>query len=192
MDWSSTYVFFGDERFVAHDDPRSNYLMARRALLDTVPISSDHVFPIRTAFATPALSADDYAATLARVFAGNSADSPPRFDLLLLGLGDDGHTASLFPGSPALSVTDKWVTSSPPGVLPPPVERITLTYPVLNAARNVLFLVAGGEKAPAVRDVLDGTASRDQCPAAGVIPTNGTLTWLIDEAAARLWRQAAP
>lgn len=182
-DWARWWCFFGDERFVPADDPRSNSGMAKRALLDRVPLVAEQVFPIPTDRPTPADSAADYAATLARAFAILADGPPPRFDLVLLGLGDDGHTASLFPGQPALAEDRAWVTWSAPGVLPPPVERVTLTFPTLNAARAVLFLVAGANKAAPLREVLAGSPS---CPAARVRPTTGTVTWLVDGAAAAL------
>lgn len=99
---------------------------------------------------------------------------------------DSGHCASLFPGMPTLTVTDKWVVSSPPGTLPPPVDRVTFTFPVLNAARSVLFLVEGAKKAPAVRDILEGGAAVNVHPSAGVQPVNGKLLWLLDRTAAEL------
>jgi 6-phosphogluconolactonase len=124
---------------------------------------------------------------LARFFSPDvKKDALPRFDLILLGLGEDGHTASLFPGAAALQVEDAWVTWSPPGVLPPAVDRITLGFPVLNAARQVAFLVAGARKAAALHDVLEGGADRDRRPAAGVQPRDGTLTWFVDQDAAKL------
>jgi len=211
LDWSRAYLFFGDERFVPPDDPRSNYAMVRRSLLPGAPVPAGQVFPIPTDQPSPADSAAAYAATLVRAFALPPGGAPPEFDLVLLGLGDDGHTASLFPGAPALAETRAWVTWSPPGVLPPPVDRVTLTFPVLNAARRVLFLVSGGSKAEALRDVLEvvgqvrgagvvregskAEALRDVLeggappavrPAAGVRPATGTLTWLVDAAAASL------
>jgi 6-phosphogluconolactonase len=186
-DWRKTHIFFGDERFVPPEDARSNFGMARRTLLARVPVPLSQVFPIPTDHKSAAESAAAYAGELARFFQSEAAHNvPPRFDLILLGLGKDGHTASLFPGSPALNVEDAWVAWSPPGVLPPPVDRITLTYPVLNAARHVAFLVAGENKAAALRDVLEGYATRDIRPAAGVRPTNGTIAWFVDEGAARL------
>ncbi len=108
----------------------------------------------------------------------------PEFDLVLLGLGEDGHTASLFPGAAALWVTDRWATSSPPGLLPPPVDRVTLTFPVFNAARQVMFLVSGANKAQAFADVYEGRASVSVRPAAGIRPANGRTVWLVDRAAA--------
>ena len=186
VDWAKTYMFFGDERLVPHEDARSNYAMARRALIAPADIAADHVLPIPTNLASPAACAEAYAARLAQFFAVPHGTAAPAFDLVLLGLGDDGHTASLFPGAAALAERRAWVTWSPPGVLPPPVDRVTLTFPVLDAARQVAFLVAGAGKAEALRDVLSGTATIDRRPAAGVRPHDGKLTWLLDEAAARL------
>jgi 6-phosphogluconolactonase len=186
LDWSKAYLFLGDERVVPPDDPRSNYGMARRTLLDCLALPPGHVFPVPTDLPSPAACADAYAGALASFFALPPAGEPPRFDLVLLGLGDDGHTASLFPGARALDERQRWVTWSPPGTLPPPVDRVTLTYPALNAARQVLFLVAGARKAEPVRDVLEGGAAPQKRPAAGVRPKDGTVTWLLDEAAAGL------
>jgi 6-phosphogluconolactonase len=184
LDWSRIYLFFGDDRFVPHDDPRSNCEMATRSLLSKAPIEANHVFKIPTDAASPAEAATKYAQTLATFF-GVPADGPlPAFDLILLGLGDDGHTASLFPGKPALDEKKAWLAASPPGVLPPPVDRVTFTFPMLNAARAVLFLVGGAGKATVVKSVLEGGATPDKAPAAGVRPTNGKLTWMLDEAAA--------
>ncbi len=184
IDWASVFIFLGDERFVPPDDERSNYGMCRSLLLDHVPLAPDQVLPIPTNTATPGEAALAYAKTLARVFAQPPDGPPPALDLILLGLGDDGHCASLFPGMPTLHINDRWVVSSPPGTLPPPVDRVTFTFPLLNAARQVVFLVTGAKKAAPVRDIFEGVAGVDQHPAAGVHPTNGALTWLLDEAAA--------
>ncbi len=184
IDWARTFLFLGDERFVPPDDPSSNFAMVRQALLAPLPAFAGHAFPVPTQLGTAAAAAAAYAATLTAAFGIGDRGGPPRFDLILLGLGDDGHTASLFPGAASLSVTDRWVVASPPGTLPPPVERITLTFPVLNAAREIVFLVSGRNKAEALRDVLEGKPGREQRPAAWVRPVDGTLTWLVDEAAA--------
>jgi 6-phosphogluconolactonase len=184
IDWSRTLLFFGDERHVPHDDPRSNYRMAHESLLAVAPIASDQVLPIETDAPTAEQCAEQYAAALVTFFA-LPPGGMPTFDLVLLGLGDDGHTASLFPGAQALTVTDKIATWSPPGTLPPPVDRITLTYPALNAARHAMFLVSGANKAQALRDVLAGAAKSER-PAAGIRPSEGKLTWLVDESAAGL------
>jgi len=186
VDWSKTFVFFGDERLVPPDHAWSNFAMAHRTLLAQAPVPASHVFAVPTVGNTAAEAAAAYAETLRRFFSATANDPPPRFDLILLGLGEDGHTASLFPGSPALRGDDAWVTCSPPGTLPPPVDRVTMTYPVLNAARHVAFLVAGQGKAAALRDVFEGRASRDVRPAVGVRPEHGTVTWLVDEDAATL------
>ena len=146
---------------------------------------AEQIFAIPTNGSTPAHGAEAYARTLGEFFSIALDQAPPRFDLVLLGLGDDGHTASLFPHAAALEVSDRWVTWSPPGTLPPPVDRVTLTYPALNAARHVAFLVEGERKADALRAVLEARASRVERPAAGVLPTDGILTWLVDEQAAR-------
>jgi 6-phosphogluconolactonase len=189
VEWDKVFVVFGDERFVPYDDERSNYGLARRTLLSSVPIPSANVFPIPTEMATPDEAARAYADILAGVFSRKPDDPPPVIDLILLGLGDDGHTASLFPGMPSLEVTEAWAVSTPPGTLPPPIERVTLTFPVLNAARQVVFLVGGAPKAAVVREILQGNSSREQYPAAGVQPTDGMLTWLLDEAAASAMTQ---
>jgi 6-phosphogluconolactonase len=184
VDWTRTYLFFGDERFVPHDDPRSNHAMIARSLVDRVGISSDHLHPMPTDTETPAQAAAAYALELAAFFGLPETGPPPRFDLILLGLGDDGHTASLFPNQAAVDVTDAWVTWSPPGAFPPPVDRITLTFPVLNAARQVLFLVSGSNKAAPLRDVMEGQFAVRDRPATGVRPIDGSLTWLVDSDAA--------
>jgi 6-phosphogluconolactonase len=187
IDWSRAHVFFTDERFVPPGDDRNNYAMARRTLLSRVPVPPLQVFPVPTQARTAAVVAERYGVELARFFHAEAAgETPPKFDLILLGLGEDGHTASLFPGSPALDEGRAWVTWSKPGTVPPLVDRITMTYPVLNAARHVAFLVAGAEKAPALRDVLEGDLCRDCRPAAGVRPVEGSVTWFVDEKAARL------
>ena len=190
IDWLNVSLFFGDERFVSAEDPASNFGMARRSLLGGINVPTAQVFAMPTDEESPAKVAAAYSRELGRAF-GQTPDSapPPRFDLVLLGLGDDGHTASLFEGKDSLHVTDKWVTWSSPGVLPPLVDRITLTYPVLNATREVVFLVAGQKKADVLQEVLEGVPGFDQYPAAGVRPTEGTLTWLVDESAASRLRR---
>ncbi|HEX3725529.1 MAG TPA: 6-phosphogluconolactonase [Pirellulales bacterium] len=181
-DWTKTYFFFGDERWVRHDDERSNYKLAQETLLAPAAIAPDHVFAMPTDLPTPREAAEHYAATLQNFFAGD--DPLPVIDLVLLGLGEDGHVASLFPGAASLAVDDSPVTWSPPGTLPPSVDRVTLTYPAINAARQVLFLVSGGRKARPFADVWLGRAARDVRPAVGVRPTSGGLAWLVDAAAA--------
>ena len=186
MDWAKVFVFLGDDRFVPYSSKDSNYEMCRELLLKHVPIPPEQVFPIHTDTATKEEAAALYAETLSQVFKTPLPGPPPALDMVLLGMGDDGHCASLFPGMPTLAVTDKWVVSSPPGTLPPPVDRVTFTFPVLNAARFVLFLVDGAKKAPAVRDILEGGAAVNVHPSAGVQPGHGKLLWLLDRTAAEL------
>jgi 6-phosphogluconolactonase len=192
VDWGRSYLFMGDERFVPLDDPRSNFGMVKRTLLVAAPVPAEHVFPVPVHMATADVAAAAYAPMLATAFGMKGLSPPPRFDLVLLGLGDDGHTASLFPHAPSLKVEDRWVVASPPGILPPPVDRITLTYPVLNAARQVLFLVSGEKKAAVVQEVLEGRVDREARPAAGVQPADGTLEWLVDAAAAQRLARRSP
>lgn len=186
VEWAKCFFFWGDERFVPPDDERSNYGMAWRTLLEPIRASVPmlNIWPMPVEAHGPAQGAGLYAGALAKFFGLPPGADPPSFDLILLGLGDDGHVASLFPGHPTLDVTDQWVVSSPPGTLPPPVDRITLTFPVLNAARQVLFLVAGSNKAEAVQDILEGTPTIQKRPGVGIQPPHGTVTWLLDKDAA--------
>lgn len=174
--WARTQVFFGDERPVPPDHPESNYRMAREALLDHVPVASVH----RIHGEDPA-GAAAYEAELRSFFRIPADGAPPRLDLVLLGLGPDGHTASLFPGTPALDERVRWVVSSFVARLG--TRRTTLTLPVLNRAR-VLFLVSGAEKAGALARVLAPPAGEPLLPAARVRPDGGAL-WVVDAAAAR-------
>lgn len=174
--WDRVHLFWGDERYVPADDPRSNYRLAREALLDHVPVPQQNVHPMPTGLYDPEDAAEVYAQTLRTHFSGPW----PRFDLVLLGLGRDGHTASLYPGSRAVAEKERWVMAVRAPVKPS--RRLTLTLPVINRARMVWFLVSGAEKASALRSALVGSPQR--CPAAGVRPINGTVTWWADAAAA--------
>jgi 6-phosphogluconolactonase len=175
-DWGRWDVYFGDERACPPDSPQSNFEMARDALLDLVPIPEERVH--RMAAERPDLdaAAAEYGSMLAAT-CPLTASSVPRLDCILLGLGENGHTASLFPGDPALLVTDRWAVRSRADYAP--FDRITLTYPVLGAAAHVAFLVAGPAKGEALRGVVNGTV-----PAARVRPRDGELRWFLDGAAA--------
>lgn len=177
--WDRLHCFWGDDRFVPADDPSSNLRMAREALLDQVAVPRINVHPMPVFFHDPAAAAADYEATLRCYWR-----TPwPRFDLILLGLGADGHTASLFPGSPALAEPQRWVAAvHEPTVTP--AQRLTLTLPVLNQAAHVYFLATGEAKADTVARVLSGAAGVTEAPAAGVRPAQGELVWWLDEAAA--------
>jgi 6-phosphogluconolactonase len=184
MPWASTFVFFGDERCVPLDHADSNYRMARETLLEQVPLPLDQVFAMSGDAADPEAGATAYARTLAQVF-GLRRGEAPRFDLVLLGMGLDGHTASLFPGSPVLKEIFRPVAAVHATAAAIP-QRITLTLPVLNAAANVLFLVSGAEKAKAVKAVLGEQAL---LPAGLVQPDKGRLVWIVDQAAAAQLRR---
>lgn len=175
--WRRVHLFWGDERFVAHDDPDSNYNMTRTTLLSKVPLPETNIHPIPTD-GTP----DDAAARYERLLQdeyGAMAFDParPLFDVNFLGLGEDGHTASLVPGQPVLEERRRWVAAVPHGR---PEVRITLTYPALESSRFVAFLVVGAAKAKILKAVRSGEAD---VPAARLKP-NGELIWFVDRAAA--------
>jgi 6-phosphogluconolactonase len=178
LPWQRIHWFWGDERFVPPDDPASNYRMTREALLAHVPVPADRIHPVPTVGLAPDEAAARYEATL-EAFYGVKQPAPerPLFDIVLLGLGTDGHTASLFPGKPMLDERRRWVgaTDDPQGA-----PRITLTYPALESSREILFLVAGTDKKDRLREVLAGDR---RLPAARLRP-HGTLRFLADRAAA--------
>ena len=183
LPWEALRLFWGDERHVPPDHPDSNYRMARETLLERAPIPAQNVHRIHAEEPDAGRAAGEYEETIAAAFR-LAPDGLPRFDLILLGLGPEGHTASLFPGSPALHDGEHLVAA--PWVEKLGAHRITLTPRALNAAARVVFLVAGEEKAPALREVLAGDASPDLYPARIVRPTDGELLWLLDAEAANL------
>lgn len=175
IEWEKCLIFFGDERAVAPDDALSNFKMASEALLSHV---NARVFRMKAERDDLENAANDYQNSL--------QDNCDALDLVLLGLGDDGHTASLFPGSPQLLEAEKWVTATPVASLEPHVRRLTLTLPAINSARRVWFLASGAGKAERLNQVLNGARDVQNLPAQGVAPRNGELKWFLDEAAARL------
>lgn len=175
ISWKQVLVFWGDERWVSPDDLQSNQRMAKIALLDHVPLPAENIFPIPFED-SPEKSARCYEAQLRSQFSNN----PPRFDLILLGLGPDGHTASLFPGTAAVTEQLHWTSPATPQ--DQTLSRITLTFPVINAAANIVFLVIGDDKAAMVHQIIDNRQTQS-LPAQLVKPTQGTLTWLLDKAA---------
>jgi 6-phosphogluconolactonase len=179
IDWRRVDVFFGDERCVPPDDPQSNYRMADETLLTRVPMPREQVHRMRGEL-PPAEAAQAYEQELKQFFNGGS-DSP-RLDIILLGMGDNGHTASLFPGLTAVHEQQRWVVAE--YVAEVGMWRITLTPVVINLAREVIFLVAGAGKASMLRRVLEGPFIPDQLPAQNVRPSPGEVTWLVDAAAA--------
>ncbi len=188
LDWSCTHVFWGDERCVPADRPDSNYGMARQALLDHVPIPVSNVFRIRGEIA-PQQAAEEYETTLRAFFSSPSAEpglasSYDGFDLILLGMGDDGHTASLFPRTSAVREKERWVISHYVGKVD--AWRVTFTPPVINRAHHVFFLVSGADKARRLKDVLTDPYRPNDFPAQIVQPAKGELLWLVDGEAAAL------
>jgi 6-phosphogluconolactonase len=183
--WARAAAFFGDERCVPPDAYASNYRMAREALLARVPVPATQIHRIHGEEA-PEAAATAYERRLRAAFAtpaGPPQPVPGRcLDLVLLGMGDNGHTLSLFPHSWTVHERERWVVADT--VDATPRERVTLTAPVVNAARHVLFLVVGAEKASMLRRVLEGPHDPDALPAQLVAPTNGRLTWMVDAAAA--------
>jgi 6-phosphogluconolactonase len=181
--WSAVHVFWGDERHVPPDHPRSNYRLAREAFLDARLVPADNVHRIPAEIPDAQRAAHRYQHDVAEFFEVEPhARRPPRFDLVFLGLGVDGHTASLFPGSSALDEPERWFVDA--RFEPPRGDRITITVPVLAAARHVVFVVTGREKAGTVREVLEGPMRPSELPAQAVQPVDGDCLWLLDEAAA--------
>ena len=175
--WAEVYFFFGDERDVPATDPQSNFLMAKIALLDPLSIPPAHVFGVNTTL-PPAEAAQAYTEAIQDFF-GSQA---PRLDLVLLGLGDNSHTASLFPHTAVLHVA----TASAEEVFVKELQahRITLTAPLINQAHAVAFLVYGADKSAAVQSVINGARDVEEYPAQLITPTEGELHWFLDEAAA--------
>jgi 6-phosphogluconolactonase len=194
--WSSIYFFWGDERTVPPDHPDSNYGMARETLLAKAPIPESNIFRIPAEMEDHDEAAQLYSARVMQFFLTGQGTSRthtaplismPRFDLVLLGMGPDGHTASLFPHTTALRVTDRvaaanWVEKFN-------TWRITLTAPAINNARNVTFVAGGADKTETLKNVLEGEYQPDLYPSQLIRPGNGTLLWMVDEAAAKLLTQ---
>jgi 6-phosphogluconolactonase len=177
IDWTKVFFFFGDERYVPADHPESNYLMAKQTLFDPLEIPDNQIFKMDTT-----LSPDDSAATYEKVIKNYFGAQPVKFDLIILGLGDDAHTASLFPGTSVLHEKNALVK----GLYIDKVKmnRITLTAPLINAAHHIAFLLFGPGKAPAVEKVLKGVSDIEQYPAQLIQPVDGKIAWYMDEAAA--------
>jgi 6-phosphogluconolactonase len=174
--WQRVHWFWGDERFVPPAHPDSNYRMVRVAMLDAVPVPPENIHPVNTGLVTPRAAADDYERTLLR-FNGSELSHPAKtlFDIVLLGVGDDGHTASLFPGSPALDETTRWVV---PVIGTRPDPRITLTFPALRSSGHIAFLACGAKK----RHIVSETLAGKDLPA-GRVRSDGAIHWFLDQVA---------
>lgn len=182
VDWARVELFWGDERPVPPEHPDSNYGMAATALLTKVDLRPEQIHRIPAERPDWKAAAHDYQVEMTRVLGAGPDGSPPVFDLILLGMGADGHTASLFPDTEALRERHRHVVANPVPKLAS--ERITLTFPVINRARDILVVVAGAEKAPTLRAVLEGPRDVERLPAQALSPVAGRLTWLVDRAAA--------
>lgn len=176
--WEQTHILWADERCVPQEDPASNYRLVRETLLEKVATPPAQVHPLVSDPADPEGCAMAAEALLSRLYPGE----PPRLDAVLLGLGEDGHTASLFPGSPVLNETQRLVAVVNEAPKPPPC-RLTLTLPALQGAAEVHFLVSGAGKSEALRQALSPDSEVMVCPAAAVRPREGRLVWWVDEAA---------
>ena len=177
LPWEKIHVFWGDERYVSPDHPDSNQKMAREAWLDRVNIPSTNIHPMPTGAGKPAVDTDTHETEL-RTFFGVASPEFPVFDIILLGMGDDGHTASLFPHTEALGVRDRLVTVGNKSGQP----RLTFTVPLINNARCVMFLVAGENKQSALKEIFATSANENNYPARLIEP-QGEIWWLLDEAA---------
>ncbi|MGV3638871.1 MAG: 6-phosphogluconolactonase [Adhaeribacter sp.] len=177
VDWEKTFVFWGDERWVPLSDERSNAKMAFDTFLRQVPVPENQIFPM-----WEDCEPEDFANQYEQVLQKHFHQQAPQFDLILLGMGDDGHTASLFPGTEVLNETSRWVRAY--YLTPQSMYRVTLTAPLINQAKNVLFLTFGANKAPALHEVLEGKRNPDLYPSQLIQPKQGEVRWFVDEAAA--------
>jgi 6-phosphogluconolactonase len=178
IDWSKVFFFFGDERNVPPDDDQSNFRMVNETLFKPLAIADSNIFRWQTELD----DVDKIVGEYQKMFRSFFADELPVFDLILLGMGPDGHTASLFPDTEALNETEAAIAKN--WVEKLKTWRFTFTYPTINSARNVVFLAAGDEKAEVLRQVIEGPKKCSLLPSQGVDPQNGRLTWLVDSAAA--------
>ena len=189
LPWDRTFFFFGDERHVPPTDDESNFRMADEAMLSKIPVPPANVYRMPAENPNAAAAAELYEQTL-RKFFQLQKNEVPHFDLILLGMGPDGHTASLFPGTAGLQEKSRLVIAN--WVEKMKTHRLSFTLPVLNAARYVAFLVSGTEKSAVLREVLEGSAPGEQYPAKLVQPKEGKLIWFLDRAAASGLSTSAP
>jgi len=180
IDWQLVHIFWGDERCVPHNNPESNFYLAQEVLLNNVAIPKSQIHPVPADQIDRDAASQTYVVEMQHVFGTNGI---PSFDLIHLGMGPEGHTASLFPHQASLH--EQHCLVMPVTVPKPPPDRLTFTPPLLNAAKNVLFLVAGSEKADALHAVLEGEYQPDEYPAQIVRPPNGEVVWMLDKAAAQ-------
>lgn len=180
QDWGNVHFFWGDERCVPPDGPDSNFRMARETLLDKIFVEPDHIHRMKGEM-DPAIAAREYESELRRIFRGNAI---PSFDLVLMGMGEDGHTASLFPGTTALKVQDRLVVDNYVEKLQ--ATRLTMTFPLFNQAKRIVFLISGANKAFGLQQVLEGEFDPLKYPSQRIKPVGGELLFFVDEAAASM------
>lgn len=183
IDWTQVYFFLGDERDVSPMSEKSNFRLANENLLKPLKVSNTNIFRWHTEIIDAAEVAESYERAIKKFF-GLSNGEFPNFDLIFLGMGDDGHTASLFPFSDALNETSKIVVSNYVEKLN--TKRLTFTFPTINNASNIIFMISGKNKAAALKEVLEGDENREKFPAGYISPTNGKVFWLADDKAAEL------
>ena len=181
MPWNKTEFFWGDERYVPSSDPASNFHMTQEAMLQRVNVPAANVHRVRTEEAEPSRAAELYEQEI-RQLVPSSGDGLPHFDLILLGLGTNGHTASLFPYQPALHEKPRLVVAE--YIEEVKMTRVSMTAPLINAARQILFLALGQDKATVIREIIAGPFDPERLPAQLIRPTGGRLKWIIDPAAA--------
>lgn len=176
--WDKCHFFWGDERSVPPTHADSNFKMATDSLLSHVPVIASQIYRMEAEKADINQAAQEYQNKIATFFSVPNSSSPPQFDLLYLGMGPDGHTASLFPDTNALGEKSKWVVSN---FVPKfNTNRMTFTYPMINQAKNVIFLVAGKDKVASLKEVLEGKPNLETYPSQGINPVHGSLLWLLD------------
>ena len=175
MPWNQIHFFWGDERYVPHDNPHSNFRMAQETLFSRLTVPEENVHPMPTNYPDPDKAAREYETELRRYFGAQ-----PVFDLLFLGVGPEGHTASLFPDSPALNETQRWAVAAEVPADPP--QRLTLTYPVLNSARNVFFLCAGKSKREIIQAIRQDPGGPSSPYPAARVQSPHTI-WFVDQEA---------
>jgi 6-phosphogluconolactonase len=185
--WDKMHLFFGDERHVGPDDAQSNFKMASESMITKAPLKPEQVHRMKGEYPDAERAAKEYEEDLRAYFRVKDAEMP-RLDLVLAGMGEEGHTLSLFPGTKALHAQGRMVVRNWVGKLY--TDRITITAPVANNAEMILFMVAGKEKALALKGVLEGPYEPEQLPAQLLQPTNGKLLWLVDQAAGSLLSNA--
>lgn len=182
VDWPKVHFFWGDERPVPPDHPQSNYRMAKEALLGPLQIADDHIHRLKGEERDRNAAAEAYQNEIAAVLGVSAIGEPPVLDVTLLGLGEDGHTASLFPATPALLETQQWVVNNP--VLKLDCDRLTMTPMLINRSANIFFLVSGSQKAKPLAAVLEGPVDTQRLPAQLIRPARGKLIWFVDKDAA--------